>query len=129
GGGEGLRFGRNLVQILVHKTHAFKRQSKYDLESRRVYIRRNAPIASAGANRTLPQHGLARFDGRRTKLPRGWTRPKFRWKIVSAPRGSKAKLRKASGIRPTLVPDRPGRYEVRVSVRAQRPGATRGIAA
>jgi hypothetical protein len=117
GAAEGLRFGRNLVQLLVHKTHPYKRQSSFDIESRTVYIARNAPIASAGADHTITQGGLVHFDGLATKLPPGFARPSFRWRIASAPRGSKAKLRNASSSRPTLVPDKPGRYDVRVSVR------------
>ncbi len=118
GAGQGLRFGRNRVQILVHKTHAYKRQSRYDMESRTVYIPRTAPIASAGANHTRIQDGFVQFNGRATKLPPGSGSPTFRWRIVHAPKGSRATLRNARGSRPILVPDRPGRYQVRVSVRA-----------
>ena len=129
GAGEGLRFGRNLVQILVHKTHPYKRQSSYDIESRTVYIARDAPIASAGADHTITGAGFVQFDGRATKLPPGWTRPLFRWRIVSAPKGSKAKLRNASGSRPTLVPDRAGLFDVRVSVRGTPPRVSSGLVA
>ena len=125
GAGEGLRFGRNLVQILVHKTHPYKRQSSYDMESRTVFIARNAPIASAGEDHTITGREFVRFDGRATKLPPGWTRRSFRWKIVSAPKGSKARLRGASSSRPSVVPGRPGVYEVRVSVRGTPPRASR----
>jgi hypothetical protein len=100
GAGEGLRFGRNLIQILVHKTHPYKRQSSYDIESRTVYIARNAPIASAGTDHTITQGDFVRFDGLATKLPPGFARPSFRWRIASAPRGSKAKLRNAASTRP-----------------------------
>ena len=128
GAGEGLRFGRNLVQILVHKTHPYKRQSSYDMESRTVFIARNAPIASAGEDHTITGREFVRFDGRATKLPPGWTRRSFRWKIVSAPKGSKARLRGASSSRPSVVPGRPGVYEVRVSVRGTPPRASRARA-
>jgi hypothetical protein len=129
GAGEGLRFGRNLVQILVHKTHPYKRQSSYDIESRTVYIPRNAPIASAGDDHTITGDRFVRFDGRATKLPPGWTNPSFRWRIVSAPKGSKAKLRNASASRPTVVPDRAGVYDVRVSVRGTPPRVSSGLGA
>ena len=69
GAGQGLRFGRNLVQVLVHKTHPYKRQSSYDIESRTVYINRNAPIASAGADQTITQGDFVRLDGLASKLP------------------------------------------------------------
>ncbi len=126
GAGQGLRFGRNLVQILVHKTHPFKRQSSYDIESRTVYIARNAPIASAGADQTIAHGELVQLDGLATELPPGFAKPSFRWRIASAPSGSKARLRNATGSRPSLVPDRPGVYDVRVSVRGTRPGAPPG---
>lgn len=117
GAGQGLRFGSNLIQILVHKTHPYKRQSSYDIESRTVYIARNAPIASAGADQTTTQDDFVQLDGLASRLPPGWTARSFRWRIVSGPRGSKARLSNASGSRPSLVPDRPGIYDVRVSVR------------
>lgn len=129
GAAEGLRFGRNLIQLLVHKTHPYKRQSSFDIESRTVYIARNAPIASAGADHTITQGGFVQLDGRATKLPPGFARPSFRWKIVSAPRGSRARLRNASGSLPTLVPDRPGVYDVRVSVRGTRRRPSGGLGA
>ena len=128
GASDGLRFGRNLVQVLVDKTHPYKRQSSYDVESRTVIIARNAPIASAGADLTITGGDFVQLNGRATKLPPGWTRPSFRWTIVSAPKGSKARLGDASGSRPTLVPNRPGVYDVRVSVRAKPPGAGGGPA-
>ena len=128
GRGRRPRFGRNLVQVLVDKTHPYKRQSSYDIESRTVIIARNAPIASAGADLTITGGDFVQLNGRATKLPPGWTRPSFRWTIVSAPKGSKARLGDASGSRPTLVPNRPGVYDVRVSVRAKPPGAGGGPA-
>jgi hypothetical protein len=120
GAGEGLRFGRNLVQILVHKTHPYQGQSRYDIESRTVYIGRAAPIASAGADQTVMQGDSVQLDGDATKLPPGWATRSFRWKIVSAPAGSAARLRNASRGVASLVPDRPGVYDVRVSVRGAR---------
>ena len=133
GADDGLRFGSNLVQILVDKTHPYKRQSSYDLESRTLYIDRDAPIASAGADRTITQGDIAELNGRATKLPPGWVRRSFRWTILTAPKGSKARLRDASGSQPTLAPNRPGRYEVRVSVRGTRtdtrPRPTSGLGA
>jgi hypothetical protein len=126
GAHEGLRYGRNLIQILVHRTHPYRRQSRYDLESRTVFIRRNAPIASAGADRTITRGSIVRFNGIATKLPPGVPRAAFRWRITKAPKGSRARLRNTSSVRPTLVPDRPGRYQVRVSVRgAHRPPSNR----
>src|SRR5262249_18457214 len=46
GADDRLHFGRNHIQILVHKTSPTKRQSSYDLEERTVDISRKAPIAS-----------------------------------------------------------------------------------
>jgi hypothetical protein len=41
----------------------------------------------------------------------------FRWVLVSRPRGSHARFSKANRARPRLVPDKPGRYVVRLEVR------------
>jgi hypothetical protein len=129
GASQRLHFGRNLIQILVHKTHPYKHQSSYDIESRTLVIARNAPIASAGADQTTTVGELVQLDGQASKLPPGLTKPVFRWRIVGAPKGSTARLRSASGSFPTLAPDRAGVYEVRVSVRARRPAPASGTGA
>jgi hypothetical protein len=50
----------------------------------------------------------------------------YRWTIVRKPRGSHARLVGASGARPSLRPDRPGRYVLQVTTGTLPAAATRG---
>jgi hypothetical protein len=124
GANDGLHFGKNKITVLVHKTHAHRRQSSYDVASKTFRLRRGAPLASAGRDRTVTANGFVRLDARGSKFAvKGAAKRSFRWKIVSAPRGSKAKLRRAGSRVPGLVPDRPGRYRLRLAVRGSKPAA------
>jgi hypothetical protein len=119
GANDGLRFGKNKIRVLVHKTHPHRRQSTYHESSSTVRLGRGAPLASAGRDRTVTANSFTQLDGRASKFPAGTAGRSYKWKIVSAPRGSKAKLRRKATKRPTLIPDRPGRYRVRVTVRGK----------
>ena len=113
----GLRYGINRLRILV----AEPKQGRYALIRRRFGIRRSRPLAAAGRNVTTRVGGRVRLDGRRSRVAGG--RPDYSWRIVSKPRNSRAKLRRAGSARPFLTPDRQGRYVVRNRVRARgRPG-------
>ncbi len=121
GANDGLRFGKNKIVVLVHKTHAHRRQSTYDVASKTVRLRRAAPLASAGRDRTVTANDFVRLDGRASKFAakrsaKGSAKRSFKWKIVRAPKGSKAKLRRATSRQPSLTPDRRGRYRLRVTV-------------
>ncbi len=50
-------------------------------------------------------------------------RLRYRWVILRAPRGSRARLRDATGPRPVLRPDRPGLYVLQVTIFHGRSGA------
>lgn len=119
----GLRYGVNRLRILV----AEPKRGRYALVRRRFRIGRSRPLAAAGRDIGTRLGRRVRLDGRRSRVAGG--RMDQSWRIVSKPRGSRAKLRRAGSARPFLKPDRQGRYVVRNSVRAVKARAARGIAA
>ncbi len=113
GADEGARFGRNeLVVTVAHSAGV------YDRLVRRFWISRRAPLAGAGADRRAREGRAVRLDGTSTDHRRGG-RTAYRWRIVSSPRGSKAKLRGARSAKPRLRTDRRGRYVVELTARSR----------
>ena len=115
---DGLRFGRNRLRfVAIHDS------GRFDVVRRTLTIPRSAPIPSAGRARRVPTRRVVRLDGRRSRSVRPGGSLGFRWRIVAAPKGSKARLRRATSARPALRPDRVGTYRVRLSVRDRPRGA------
>ena len=115
-GTHGLRYGVNTLSISVAEPHS----GRYATFTKRFRVRRTRPIAAAGAD-SKPQAGVAVRLGGRHRAARGG-RLSYRWTLVRRPRGSRARIRGATRARPTLVPDRPGRYMARVHVDENVPG-------
>jgi len=110
----GLRYGANRLRILVAEPD----RGRYALLRRRFVLRRNRHLAAAGWDAATRPGGRVRLDGRRSRTI-GGGRPRHNWRIVTKPRGSRAKLRRAGSARPLLTPDRRGRYVVGLTVRAR----------
>lgn len=122
----GLRHGLNRLVVRAH-TRAGASQRIV----RRVRVAYRDPIAGAGRDRRAHVHAQVALDGSSSLLPRrsrprpisfvGQARPRlrYRWSIVGAPRGSATRLSDADRARPTLRPDLPGRYRVRLTVTAR----------
>ena len=115
---EGLRHGRNVLTI-----RAVHRGGGYDLERRAIIVGRSRPLAAAGRERRHPAKAPIRLDGRASRAATPGGRLRHRWVLASRPRGSRAVLRGAATARPTLVPDRAGRYRLRLTVRETARGA------
>jgi hypothetical protein len=93
----------------------------------RLVRAKDRPVAGAGPARKVGVRRAARLDAAASIGPYG-DRLRYRWRIVSAPRRSRARLTHADRARPLLRPDRPGHYllEVRVAkAPAGRAGASR----
>jgi hypothetical protein len=121
-GDEGLRFGRNRLRLL-----GFSEKGRFDLERRNVVVRRTRPIPAAGRNRRARLRHAVTLDARRSRAAHAGRPLAYSWRIVRAPKGSKARIRGAHGARPRLRPDRVGTYRVRLVVRevsAGRSGAS-----
>jgi len=84
-------------------------RGRYVVVRRSFSVRRNLHLAGAAWDFAGRVGERLRFDGRRSRAPRGG-RPDHSWRIIAGPRGSSAELRRAGSARPFLTPDRPGRY-------------------
>ena len=114
----GLRYGVNRLRLLV----AEPEPGRYAVVSRRFVLRRNRHLAAAGWDVHTRAGRLQRLDGRQSRTA-GRGQPRHRWKIVRKPRGSRAVLRRPGSARPALIPDRRGRYVVRLTLsELSRPG-------
>ncbi|HET6508634.1 MAG TPA: hypothetical protein VFG42_17710 [Baekduia sp.] len=116
---DGLRHGVNHLRLeTVDADHG-----EYDVETRAIAIARTAPIAAAGRDRRATLGGTAVLSAARARAAHRGSALRYRWEVVRAPRGSKAKLATATAMRPRLKPDRPGTYRVRLRVTETRRGA------
>jgi hypothetical protein len=125
GVGDGLRYGRN--RIVVQGLSADGR--RVSRLTRTVDVSRaTGPLADAGPDRRAAVGSPLFLNDGGSRSVRGRGRLGRAWRIVAAPKGSKAHLRGANTARPRLVADVPGRYQVRLvateaSPLAAHPGA------
>jgi hypothetical protein len=124
GGDDGLRYGANRVIAEVEREDGTLAR-----RARTFRVSRRLPLVAAGPRRRTRPQSVVTLDGSRTRPPRGGARVGYRWRIVAAPRGSRARLRRAGTERAHLVPDRPGRYRVALSARVTEPRTGRAAAA
>jgi RHS repeat-associated protein len=75
----------------------------------------NAPVANAGADQTLLVGSSAQLDGSGSSDVDGDLLT-FQWTFVSRPAGSSAVLSDPTAVKPFFVIDRPGNYELRLTV-------------
>jgi hypothetical protein len=115
GADDGLRFGRNVLAVVVAR-----KGGAYDVEKRVVTVRRGAPLAGLAAPRRT-EAGLpvwlstkgSRTAGRAGKLS-------FSWKVLKRPKGSQPAFRKPAGGRRGGIlfdPDKVGTYRISLTVR------------
>ena len=108
----GLKPGRNtiLVRALDPSRGAYQERRLF------VVMPAGTPVAGAGAGRRSRTGKLVSFNAGASVGPVGSRTLRYRWTIVKRPAGSRARLRNATAVRPSLRPDRPGRYVLRVTV-------------
>jgi hypothetical protein len=119
----GLRRGVNLVSVFV----AEPERGLYRMSVRRFRIRAGAPLPGAGHDRRTRVGVRIRLDGTASRPSSARRGLSFRWRIVGRPRGSKARLLNPHSVRPSLRPDRPGNYRVRLAL-SERTAPTHGRA-
>lgn len=73
------------------------------------------PIADAGADQSTYVQQLVTLDGSGSSDPDG-NAITYAWSILTRPSGSSATLAGATGVRPTLTPDREGDYTIQLIV-------------
>ena len=107
----GLRPGVNRLRVLVVEPD----RGRHAVLRRRFVVRRGTHLPGAGWDVATGPDLPVRLDGRRSRAS-GGGRVRHRWRVLSKPRGSRPRLRRAGSPGPVLIPDRPGRYVVGVRV-------------
>lgn len=122
--GAGLRYGSNRITLdAVDRRHA-----RFEIERHRIAVPRTMPIPTAGApRRTRTGHAIL-LDARASRAADRASRLRYRWRLVSRPPRSRARLQSADIARPRLRTDRPGIYRTRVTV-TELPPTKPGVAA
>jgi hypothetical protein len=108
----GLRRGVNRVRVFV----AEPEHGLYRIIVRRFRILAGAPLPGAGHDRRTRAGVRIRLDGTASRASSARRGLSFQWRIVARPRGSKARLLDPHSVRPSLQPDRPGNYRVRLAL-------------
>jgi hypothetical protein len=109
----GLRHGSNRLVVSAH-TQSGAAQRVVET----VRVDNRDPIAGAGPDQRVQVHERAMLDGSSSLPARGGSRADLdlEWEIVSAPPGSQAQVVDIDGAAPQFRPDRPGRFEVQLTV-------------
>ncbi len=108
---QGLHRGVNLLRVT-----AYRSDGAYGTETRRIVMSRTRPLAGAGPDLRAVGSGRLTLHGAASAVRRG-AKLVVSWRIVSRPRGSRARLLRAHSLRPRLIFDIHGRYVVRETVR------------
>jgi hypothetical protein len=108
----GLHPGRNV--LTVQALDAVR--GTYQQRVLRVDMPSTIPVAAAGISRRAKTGRLIQFSAAESVKTGAGQRLVYRWAIVNRPRGSRARLQRASSAHPLLRPDRPGRWVVRVTI-------------
>lgn len=114
--------------MVVYRAHESPPSAAYHAEARTFRLARGRLLAVAGRDRTVDQGAFVRLNGRATRLAnRSSARAAqadavpsvaaitYRWQIASAPDGSTATLDDPTSAAPSLQPDRPGDYAIRLT--------------
>jgi hypothetical protein len=119
GANDGVRHGSN--RLLVTANTSSSGDAAATTISRRFDLPRDAPIASAGHDRTVLAGQFVSLKGAQSLLAAGDAGRAFAWRLARAPRGSKARLLGAAQVSPGFVADRPGTYRIRLTLSAKAP--------
>jgi hypothetical protein len=111
GATDGLHHGRNTLIVTAHRRDDSQRVR------RTIVVPKGTPIPGAGADQTAGAGDDVRLDGTGSLARDGRHRARrLRWRIVRAPRGSRASLDRPTAARPRLSTDLPGTYRVALRV-------------
>lgn len=109
---DGLKPGRNTISVRVLDAT----RGAYQLKQLSVLMPAETPVAGAGSARRSKTGRVVTFNAGASVGAAGATGLRYRWTILTRPARSRARLRDATAVRPSLRPDRPGRYVLRVTV-------------
>lgn len=112
GADDGLRHGRNVLRVT-----AVRRDGTYAIVRRVFTVSESVPLVGAGPHRRTTPRETVRLTGRYVPPPgadRGDVR--YRWQVVRAPRGAKARPIAATDRAARFTPDKVGTYRLRLTV-------------
>ena len=107
---DGLRFGKNHLRVLAART-----DGSYDKETRTITVSRRHPLAAAGRDSLRRGQFPIRLNGSRSLPTERKGRLSYSWKLLSAPKGSRATLKNSRTAKPSFVPDELGDYRIRLT--------------
>ncbi len=109
---DGLRFGVNRFTVI-----AWRAGGRYAVKHWTVTRRRDLPLAEAGpGERVVTPRRWVTLSGSGSRASRRGASLSYRWRIVSAPKGSKPTLRDAGAVKPRFKATQPGVYRLAMSV-------------
>jgi hypothetical protein len=106
GAGHGLRFGRNVLVVRAERGRYYTRVLRV------VRVGRGGPLVGAGVSRQTTLRRAVRLGSGATLAARGGAL-RYQWRIVRAPRASRARIGNPGAARPLFRPDLRGRYVLR----------------
>jgi hypothetical protein len=107
---DGVRHGRNVISVTARGS-----SGRRGTASATVRIARTQPLLANGPNvRGVPQRRL-RLKGRLVTLIPGGVRPRYRWRVMSKPRGSHPRFANPRSAATAFRPNRPGVYRLRLT--------------
>ena len=115
GAHNGLRYGRNRLQI-----KATQRGGLFAIRDIRFKVPRKRPLVGAGPDREGSVRSTLRLDGESTEPVSDDRELSYAWRLTERPPGSSAELTDSTSAQPSLTPDLPGTYLVRLA--ASHPG-------
>ena len=109
---DGVRHGRNVIRVAARSSRGHR-----GAVSAKLRIARTQPLLANGPNvRGVPRRRL-RLTGRLMTLVPAGVRPRYRWRVISEPRGSQPRFANPRSATTAFRPDRPGVYRLRLTAR------------
>jgi hypothetical protein len=115
---DGLRYGANTLVITAAGANG-----DYTRITRRLTVARTWPLVGPGMNERTVSGEVVHLSAAQTVAARPGDQLSYHWVLASKPRGSRARLSGADSLSPTVKPDLPGRYVLRLQVIEQAPAA------
>lgn len=118
-----VRYGRNRLVVQVVADTQLRNDAGYDTAATTFFVPRDRPLVGAGVDSGVTTNARAWLNGEASPphAPAGGLlgapRPRYRWVIIQRPPGSRARLRNPAAARPSLIPDKPGTYRIRMVAR------------
>ena len=111
GADDGLRRGRNVLIVRAARSAGASGHARV-----RFAVSKRAPLVAAGPDVTVVAREPVRLRGQ-VKIAPGARRRAYTWRIMLAPRGSRARVQAPHKLTTRFTPDKPGTYRLRLELR------------